>query len=170
MESWYAYWGVGYARTLYSGELGEMLARLRDLPVVDHYSLGIDTFGFYWPWPNEQTLVGGIINGFVDRYEVGGEWVQINGYLYSLSAMRFFSKRIGRGVFYRGDLGFARYAADASYASSRSGDWGAGALFGVGIGVPVSSGTRLLLNLNYALRRADGQSTGSFCFSVGGLF
>lgn len=65
LESWYTYWGGGYASNTYPDELEEQLDLMEDTPGVDHFAMGVDLLGFYWP-RGEQTLVGGIISSSVD--------------------------------------------------------------------------------------------------------
>ena len=170
LESWYTYWGGGYTNITYPDEVDQQLNILADLPGVDHFSLGIDLLGLYWPQQDEQTLLGGVVNGFSDRYEFDGEWFEINSYTYSASIIHFIQNRIGDGVFVRSDIGFARHVIDASGISSEASDWGIGVLFGGGVGLPVARGTRILLNVNYALKRIVGETTGNLGISIGGLF
>ena len=177
LESWYTYWGLGYVNNAYPGELQELLDEIDDLPGgdVDHLPLALDMFGFYWP-RGDRTLVGGIVNSSVDTYEVTlGEDIEIDiyNYLYGISAMHFLAKEIGQGPFLRVDMGLARHVAEAEVLGEedeRATDWGTGILLGGGYGIPVTSGTRLLFNANFALRRVEGEQTSSLVLSLNGLF
>ena len=178
LESWYTYWGLGYANNTYPGDLQDLLDEIDDLPGgdVDHLALAVDIFGFYWP-RGDRTLVGGIVNGSVDTYDVSlfGENLEIDiyNYLYGLSAMHFLANQIGQGPFVRVDLGLARHVAEAEALGEEdeeASDWGTGILLGGGYGIPVTSGTRLLVNANYALRRVEGETTSSLVLSLNGLF
>ncbi len=178
LESWYTYWGLGYANNTYPGELQDLLDEIDDLPGgdVDHLALALDVFGFYWP-RGDRTLVGGIVNGSVDTYEVTllGEDVEIDiyNYLYGISGMHFLANEIGRGPFVRVDLGLARHVLEAEALGEKdeeASEWGTGILLGGGYGIPVTSGTRLLVNANYALRRVEGETTSSLVVSLNGLF
>ena len=172
MESWYTYWGLGYADVGYPDEVDTMLDQLAELPGIDHFSIALDGLGFYWP-ADTRRLYGFIINGFGDRYEEDtANWMQLNGYLISASTMSFFDE-IGAGPFVRLDAGLAKYVVNAEiggYDDSESSDWGVGALAGGGYALPVFDGTRILLNLNYAVRRIAGENTTTLGISVGGLF
>ena len=178
LESWYTYWGLGYVNNSYPGELQDVLDEIDDLPGgdVDHLALALDIFGFYWP-RGDRTLVGGIVNGSVDTYEVSlfGEDLEIDiyNYLYGMSAMHFLSHEIGQGPFVRVDLGLARHVVEAEALGEEdeeATDWGTGILLGGGYGFPVTSGTRLLVNANFALRRVEGEQTSSLVLSLNGLF
>lgn len=178
LESWYTYWGLGYVDNTYPGELQDVLDEIDDLPGgdVDHLALALDMFGFYWP-RGDRTLVGGIVNGSVDTYEVSllGEDLEIDiyNYLYGISAMHFLANQIGQGPFVRIDLGLARHVAESDALgeeTKEASDWGTGILLGGGYGFPVTSGTRLLVNANFALRRVEGEQTSSLVLSLNGLF
>ena len=169
LESWYTCWGIGYADVSYPKELDEMLDMLKDMPDVTQMGISMDLLGFYWP-RGERTILGVIVNGWGDRYEVNGEYMQMNGYLYSASMMRFLNKRIGQGLFVRGDVGGAKLVVDSSGAGMSSSEWGYGALIGGGYGIPISKGTRLLINANYSFRQVEGETYGSFQLSLAGLF
>jgi hypothetical protein len=125
--------------------------------------------GFYWPL-NEQTILGGIINAAGDRYEYDGDSMQINNYTFSVSIMRYLTNTIGSGIFVRADAGPARVVFDADDFGTETSDWGFGGLIGGGFGFNVSPGTRILLNVNYAVRKIEGESYGSLGITVGGLF
>ena len=178
LESWYTYWGLGYVSNNYPGELQDLLEEIDDLPGgdVDHLALALDMLGFYWP-RGDRTLIGGIVNGSVDTYEVSflAEDLEIDiyNYLYGISGMHFLANEIGRGPFLRADLGLARHVAEAEALGEEdeeASDWGTGILLGGGYGIPVTSGTRLLVNANYSLRRVEGETTSSLVLSLNGLF
>ena len=172
LESWYTYWGGGYTNISYPPGADQFLDQLASYPGVDHFPLGLDMFGFYWPQPDQRTLIGGIVNAFGDRYALEGEWIQINSYTYSASVMTFLQHRIGEGLFVRADLGATRMVFDGSSIVSEESDWGIGGLIGGGIGIPVTNypGTRVLLNINYAQRRVEDETTRNLSISIGGLF
>ena len=54
--------------------------------------------------------------------------------------------------------------------STEASDWGTGLLLGAGYGIPVTEGTRILLKGSYAVKRVEGEVTGTVSISVGGLF
>ena len=169
LEKWYTYWALGAAGISYPSELQDIMDNLKDMPGVDHMSLGIDFLGFYWP-KGENTMIGGIINGFTDTYEAGSNEMAINGYLFGFSAMHFFQNRIGKGPFVRGDIGFARLVLDTNFTVDAESDWGFGALLGGGYGFPVSPETRVLIGATYSLLSVEGESYSCLQISIGGLF
>ena len=73
LESWYTYWGLGYANMSYTDELNDFF-QVVELNSADRFSMGFDFLGFYWPLKNQQTIVGGIYNASGDRYEVEGDY------------------------------------------------------------------------------------------------
>ena len=174
LESWYTYWGLGYANNTYPDDAFD---ELNDLPGVDHIALALDMFGFYWP-RGDRTLVGGIVNSSADVYEITEDLVTVEmdiyNYLYAISTMHFLTHEIGRGPFVRADVGLARLSAEVDLEAieiiDETSDWGAGFLLGGGYGIPVTSGTRLLVNANFSLRRIAGEQTKSVGITLNGLF
>jgi hypothetical protein len=168
MESWYTYWGIGYADISYHSELEQRINNETDTPGITHVPFDLDILGFYWPM-NHQTIVGFIVNMFGDRYE-NVEYHQYDGFLYSASIM-YFPNNIGSGFFTRGDFGAAKIRIHCTTCGvTEFTDWGIGGLIGGGYAIPVTDGTRILLNVNYALRRTEGDITKTLGISIGGLF
>jgi hypothetical protein len=168
LESWYTYWGLGYANTEYPDDLQPIIDDLQDLPDIEHLSSSLDTFGFYWPI-SEKVLLGGVVNGMSDYYEDSVNEFSIIGYLFSFSGMQFMQGKIGQGPFIRGDIGIGQLEVDDGKTIAES-DYGSGFLVGGGFAVPITNGTRILFNGNYAVRRVGGQTYETFALSVGGLF
>lgn len=169
-EPWYTYWGIGWASNTYPSEVEDVLDLAKDVG-FDNVTISLDLLGFYWPLPaRSNTLLGFIVNGVGDRYSKGGDWIQINSYLLGLSTMQFFGTEPGAGFFARADLGTAWFNVSNSEDDSENSDLGYGVLLGGGYGIPVTEGTRILLNVNYTLRHAEGDNVNSFGISVGGLF
>lgn len=119
LESWYTYWGSGYANLRYSGGLRSTIDRLRNESETS-ISIGIDILGFYWPLEDQRTLLGGIINGAAERAELGGNYLQLNYYTYAFSAMHFLNNRIGDGFFIRADASPARAMGSSNNRTSAS--------------------------------------------------
>ncbi len=168
LESWYTYWGLGFADMQYPGELDDFLNVIAEVPGVSHATVGLDLLGFYWPM-NPKTVLGFVINAVGDRYEFNGEHFQISGNTLALSYMHFPIRTIGKGLFIRGELGPARFVIDDGDNSDTS-DWGFGGLIGAGFGFNVSPGTRILLNLNYAVRKVEKETYKTLGITLGGLF
>ena len=179
LESWYTYWGLGYANNTYPDDAFD---ELNDLPGVDHIALALDMFGFYWP-RGDRTLVGGIVNSSADVYEITEDLVTVEmdiyNYLYAISTMHFLTHEIGQGPFVRADVGLALQSVEIDLSEANeeaeieieaTSDWGAGFLLGGGYGIPVTSGTRLLVNANFSLRRIAGEQTKSVGITLNGLF
>lgn len=172
LEKKYWNWGLGYAGISYPSSLGETLSELKNSDGISRVSLSIDLFGFYKP-RGEHTLIGGTANGFGDAYQVGEVDLQITGVTLAFSVMHFLNDRIGKGPFIRADLGPAALGIEviAGRTSIQStSDLGLGALLGGGFGVPISSKTRILFNINYAIRAIQGDTYKNLGLAVSGLF
>jgi opacity protein-like surface antigen len=167
-ESWYTYWGLGYSSISYPGELQKVLDYLNDQNGVSNTSLSLDILGIYFHIA-PKTIGGVIINGVADRYEKDGDFIQINQYLYSLSAMHYLGDYFGSGPFLRADVGLANLLVQTSEGSGNDSENGFGILVGGGWSFDFG-GTRLLLNLNYAYRGVEDKTYNTIGFSVGGLF
>lgn len=170
-ESSYTYWGIGGGSNSYTGAAREIVESARDAG-PDHLALSLDLLGFYWPLPGSRnTLVGCILNGGGDRYEDEDYSFQLSHYLVGISSMHFFGREPGAGLFVRADLGFAFYGISSSEPDGeRTSNLGYGGLIGGGYGIPITAGTRILLNVNYALRSIEGDRISSLGISIGGLF
>ena len=170
-ESWYSYWGVGYANNSYYSELESTIDAARDA-AYDHIAFSCDILGVYRPLSDtSKTLVGVVMNGTVDAYDLDSDWIQANNLLVSISSMHFFGSEPGKGFFIRGDAGYALTGITSDREESVNYS-GYGVLVGGGYGIPISKGTRILLNINYAYRTMidDDAEVGSFCVGIGGLF
>ena len=167
LESWYAYWGLGYVEHTYPNELQHILDDLKGLRGVDHLALALDQLGFYWP-QGDKVLIGGIVTSSLDAY-AGVIDLDIRHYLYALSVMYFPTHRIGEGFFMRGDMGLARMITERSRQRGTS-NWGTGLQFGVGYGVPVTSGTRILAGCNLSARIIDREQISTVNLMLNGLF
>ena len=173
IESWYTYWGLGYADIKYEDPLDTQLEQLSEQEGVDHISVSVDLLGLYLPF-RDRHINGFVINAFGDRYEAGGTDFQISGYTLSFSSIRFLTGTIGNGLFVRGDIGGSRFVVDVD-GNKETSDRGFGFLVGGGFGFNITSGTRLLLNANYAVRKISNDETGTeevktVGLSVGALF
>ena len=167
-ENWYAHWGLGTSRVTWPGEFNDVIELLDARPGVSRTQKSADMLGFYKPI-NPNTMVGFIANGAADRLEIEGESMQVNLYTYAAS-VQYFPEKIGKGVFGRADIGPAVGVGQFSGAEDETSDPGFGFLVGVGYAHPVTDGTRLALNVNYAIRRMEGESWKTLGISLGGLF
>lgn len=168
LESWYTYWGLGWANFSYPGQLNTVINQAKNQG-LSNVSVALDMLGFYWP-KGEQTIIGFVVNGAGDRFEEGGDELQFNSYLVSASMMHFFNNKIGKGPFVRVDLGPSRLNMDTNFAGTFNSEWGFGALVGGGVGIPITSGTRITINANYTIRRVEGENLKILGVTLGGLF
>lgn len=170
-ESWYSYWGIGWASNSYPDDLPDIVNDFKNNPQAKtSYSACLDIFGMYWPLPDDRSVVGLVLNIAADRFSLNGEWLQQNFYLLGLSAMHFFGHEPGAGFFLRADAGMAINYYYSSIDKSDSSNIGYGGLVGIGYGIPISEGERTLVNLNYAWRGVEGNNSASLGISVGMLF
>jgi hypothetical protein len=168
-ESWYTYWEFGYAKTFYPKEVQDKLDVIKEIPGMNHNSVNAGVLGFYWPLKDNKTIMGGIIDANADQFEYSGKWMQMNQYQLSFSTMHFINT-IGKGFFLRGDIGFSKLLVQEKGKDQDNSDTGFGLLFGGGYAIPVTPGTRILLNANYALRRIEGDIYSRIAFNIGGMF
>jgi hypothetical protein len=164
--------GVGLARHSYPSALQNTVDQLESLSYVDRTQFAIDMLGFYFPASNEKTIYGFVISGSADRLQNTSNtnnYVQINQYLYALSAMHFLGNEPGDGFFVRGDVGFARAVIMDDYLSAAS-DWGNGILLAAGYGWPISRETRILFTAGIANNQIEGESYSATVFTIGGLW
>lgn len=170
MESWYTYWSIGGANHSYEEPLESAVNAADDFPGVGRTETSIDMFGFYWPLANERTAAGFVISGSADRLEDSFGHIQLNQYLYGGSVMHFFGDEVGDGLFLRGDLGFSKLVADSSWGDPVDSDTGSGILLGVGYGIPVTEGFRLLLSLTASNNNVEGHDYKTTAFKIGGMW
>jgi hypothetical protein len=170
VESWYALWSLGTASLSYGDSNGEYLDS-----IGSRTQGSIDMLGFYWPMADKQTIVGGVISGAFDSASDYYGTVQINQYLYAISALHFFGSEPGDGFFVRGDLGSAKASVTETYSNgyyTASGSLGSGTgyLVGAGFGIPVSSQSRLLISLVYSNKSIDSVDYTSTGLIISGLW
>ncbi len=170
LESWYTYWGIGAVSPSHPEELADVLDLLEALPGITRTTISLDLLGFYWPI-QDRYLLGGVINSFGDRIEVDSEGLNIIGVTYGLSLHYFPQRHIGQGFFIRSDVGPAFMAVTSDDGTvEETSDWGLGGLVGAGWSQPITSGTRLVFQVNGSLRQVEGDSFGALSFTLGGLF
>jgi len=168
-ESWYTYWALGVSNSkLPSGF--EAVFDSYERAGGSRTGIGLDMLGFYWPMDNERTAIGFVITSSADAIEAQGNRFQLTQYTYGLSTMHFFGNEIGDGAFLRGDLGMARGVITADLGGDAASKWGYGTMVGAGYGWPISTGTRILLSLDYSVRRIESETYTSGRISVGGLW
>ncbi len=170
VESWYAFWGIGFADNSYPSGLQEAVDIADSAPGVSHTQGAIDVLGFYWPLADNKTIIGGVVSGAYDRLDDGDNYFQINQYLYALSTMHFVGKEPGHGFFVRGDVGISKGIIISNFAGNASSDSGYGFLVGTGYGFPVSDDSRLILNINYSQKSIESETYHAMSFSVAGLW
>jgi hypothetical protein len=169
-ESWYSYWGLGVMHPVYERPVQATLDQLQ-AGGASRFSYSYDLLGFYWPLSvRHNDLAGFVLDGQTDSYSSSGDTFAINQYLFALSFMRFYGPEIGEGVFLRGDVGAARWFLTETSADSLSSDWGFGGLGGVGYGLAVSKGVRLLVQLDLGYRYVQSRSYESGALTLGALF
>ncbi len=167
-ESWYTYWGVGYASVSYPSALQVLIDYLNKQDGVDNTSIALDMLGFYWHIA-PKTIAGIIINTAGDRFTYNGEYFQLNQYIYGGSVIHYMGERFGSGFFLRADAGLAKLVIQDSDGNSTGSDSGFGFLAGGGWSIDFG-GTRMLLNVNYAIRNIESEKYSVLGFSIGGLF
>lgn len=178
-KSWYTYWGVGYSKNIFDQDLQDKLNDTSLQPNSSRISMGGDYWGFYWPAQNKSFIQGVVVSWAANLSgydELENSIVVDNGtfsniqYLYSYSRIYFNSSVIGKGLFYRGDIGVAKSLEFKLGENDEKGFSGVGGLLGVGYGIPVSDESRIMLGLNYSFKYISNAPTQSISFTLGGLW
>ncbi|MCF7800871.1 MAG: hypothetical protein K9N34_02510 [Candidatus Marinimicrobia bacterium] len=167
-ESWYTLWSLGSADITYPSDFNTMMNYLEDQEGVTRTKIAMDFLGFY-KHLTPQTIGGFVINAAADRMEDSDSWMQFNHYIYGLSMITYPGDRFGSGLFLRADAGLAKMVLQDSDGDSESSENGYGLLGGAGYSFDLG-GTRLLINVNYALRRIEDEDTTVMGISLSGLF
>ena len=157
LESWYLNVGLGAAFTGYPSEIQELLDAIEDMDGVDRIRIGLD-MGVYFPI-GTKAILGAAITGAGDRLEADSDnWMQVNQYLYAVSAQYFLGREIGQGLFLRGDMGLAAWVVENEYMTITS-ERGFGGLIGAGYSWPIfGGGTRIMLEAAYSPKRISGET------------
>jgi hypothetical protein len=151
-EDWYTLWGLGLAKSAYSGDLGDAYEHQASLS-GSHRSLQMsaDLFGFYWPLEGHQTMIGVILSDNSDTIKFSdGHISRLTTSLLAFSTHHFFGKNIGDGWFVRGDIGVASaniHIKDGTNTYDKGSDTPIGVQFGGGYGFAIGAETRLLVGL-----------------------
>ncbi len=140
-ESYYLYFSAGYGNISYSGSMAPL-----NTP-----ALNLGLFGIYWPKYNQKFMVGMVLGLNLNELSLSESNVMVTQPSLSLSTNYFFGQNIGSGLFARLDLGFGSVATleDQSDAYVLDYKLGATMLIGTGYAFPLSTESRLLINLSY---------------------
>lgn len=190
IESWYFYLGVGRVNNTYPDKFQGLFGKdASDLMWGFYLPQGERTLGGVtvrgssdrWKGPvrtQTKTQECGLfctflgIGGGPSTVKIEPE-IKIDQTLFFLSAMHFLKHKIGQGPFVQVDVGLANaYVKTKDYQGEvkAADDWGMGFLVGGGYGMPIMSGTRLLVQVNGSLRRIEGEQYMSVGMMLNGLF
>jgi len=177
LENWYLFFSAGFSSVSYSGTDTATTQEMDDT-ASSNKAYSFDLLGVYWPYFGYKALIGGIINFVHESWTDGtidglASDMDVNQLLVGGSFYYFLSRYIGKGWFLRSDLGISRYSLDAKGSETRVTvvpKWGYGLLIGGGYGLPLSNETRILINLNFAYRKAGKASISTSTLSLGLLF
>ena len=170
IENWYMYWALGTSRTTSHGAWSDEMDIMAAYPGYPRTRLSTDIFGFY-KTINPNLMVGYVFNSAVDYIgdPVSTHSMDISLFTHAAS-VQYFREEIGNGLFCRGDLGMASANLLIDDNDQGTSESGLGILVGVGYAHPITSGTRIALDLNYATRNIEGDSWNTLGISLGGLF
>lgn len=173
IEDWYAYWGVGYGTSSYPNEVQNNFDLLK---YTSRVTGGADVFGFYWPLMDDN-IIGFVASSTIDIAErvdvTTNDKVRysLTQQLIGLSAMRFFTGQIGRGIFLRTDIGIANTSESRlNYGTAAEDKIGYGLLLEAGYAIAASDEFRILFGVTAANNRLEGKAYNSIRFIVGGLW
>lgn len=163
-ESWYANFGLGFVNFKHPSEVEQVISAIDSLPGITRSQFAMDLLGVYFPVA-PTTAVGFAIDTESDQLsDASGNSLSLNTSLFGFSAMHFLGHEIGEGVFFRGDIGAAKAEVVSQFGNTRTvfaSDSGSGILLGVGYGIPISAGARILLSLEFANKNINGYSYGA---------
>ncbi len=172
-EDWYLYWGFGAGAAVYPRTAQSIVDRREGVGSgggKPSLATAIDVPGIYFPVPRRNSIAG-FAGSVSTKYELSNaRYVDLDQYQASVSFMDFRGPQIGEGFYWRADLG-ASWLRVYEYSSSFK-EWyaGFGGLGGLGYGMALSEGTRVLLQAAVAYRRfPDGGAT-TASMTVGLLF
>jgi len=170
LESWYLRFSLGYAFPHYTGILGKDFNHLRDDDEVSHYSIPID-LGIYWPI-KDKLLLGVNHHELYEDFDLFAKNISITQGYYSLSSLYFLNKTIGEGVYLRGDIGLSKFCFTILSLNKTKGctDFGVGAIGGSGYSYPISSQTRVNLDVNVSYTKSGNFTSRNLFFSAGFLW
>ena len=152
-KTWYAMWGIGVGSASYPGNIQSRFSASSDAG-GNRLSFAPSSLGFYWPL-SHSSMAGFVYSFFFDyaNNQASNQSFIVAQQLYALSYLKFSSGEIGRGFYFRGDLGVANVSRkyDTSLGSGFSqSENGAGVRGEIGYGFPVFHDSRILYALNYS--------------------
>jgi len=163
-ESWYANFGLGFVKFNHPTEVEQFISSVDALPGIDRSQFAIDLVGIYFPVA-PTTAVGFAISSESDKLsDAYGNSLTLNTSMFGVSAMHFLGREIGEGVFFRGAIGSASADVVSVFGNTRTtfaSDTGSGFMLGVGYGIPINAGARILLSLNFANKNINGYTYGA---------
>ncbi len=162
-ENYYYRAGVGFPFEKYSSTLASEIEEIKR-EGGDRSMIAALDVGLYWPVFSRRHLLGVAVTGFFDAYS-GDGWSSTVNYAQIGPSFQFFlMPGIGDGPYLRLDPGMAMQWSDTQVSTSEgtlrfqsAQNTGFGLLAGGGYAFPVSSGTRLTIDLAYTWR-----NTGSY--------
>jgi len=174
-EPWYFKFGFGGAVISNPSQYDNYLTQLEAQPGADRSTHSLD-IAIYYPNVNEPNV------GFGIAFTSSGDMVTrdavedfITTETYGGSYIKFFGPEIGIGFNYRVDAGLAarRYTFSdktSEYYSETTRKWGAGVLVGIGYGFGITSGTRLVFDLNATSRNIESETFNAIQLGLGFIF
>ena len=177
VETWYTYWGLGFANLNYTGNIDNDIDSLKANAGYKHdTSMSADLFGFYWPVFEQNTIMGVVLNGATDNFRSSSLNIDLSvtASQLSYSTMYFFGAEPGDNFFVRGDIGLGRIGATATDSNnisvSGATNTGIGVRLGCGYGILVSEESRVLITLLFGKNNSDDGDATFTSLLVGGLW
>ena len=178
LDSMYFLFGAGYPKISYSSAHDkETVDALKNDSSVSNFAFALDLVGVYFPLSSGLILCGGVVHAVRDGYS--GEGIKFEVYQIQAgpSILWFFNRQtFAKGVFLRGDVGYARYTATAVTSAEKGGvenppaQTGFGAMAGGGMAFNVSDYFSLLAQGLYAYRSMGTSKISTVTFMLDLLF
>jgi hypothetical protein len=166
LESTYCLIGLGRTHYELPGRLGPVLEKYRESDSEFGVEVMTDLLMIYRP-AGENLLLGGglrLLQTAQGEETVGS--VGVRAIMPSAGSLFFVSNRAGQGLFLRGDLGLSflkvsgEDVADPVIDGADASGIGCNIMVGIGFGVPVNPGTRLLAGASTGFQSSAGKTDG----------
>jgi hypothetical protein len=170
-ENWYWGFTLGYAVPMYPSVLKGSIDSLKNSGAT-RTPLGIDLY-FYWPLQNQTSAQGVVARVLMDRYSVGANSLSINMTSIHYGWMGSLGDRLGEGLQLKAEAGFASLGLSVEGSGTNvtaASQLGFGGAVGLAYGIPMSTETRLLVDVGYAGRYVESEFYGALTFGLGVLF
>lgn len=171
-EDWYFIASIGGANNKNPDDVEQVISDAEDIFQTDRVSLGVD-LGFYWPVSDDTFLLGVVSNVSAESVHdaIDTNIITHHASHVGISAINFVGPEVGKGLFFRGDLGAAR--SEYTFLNNNylvENGTGSAILLGAGYSIAVSGESRVIFSLNFIKRTIGDREFTSSQFTIGGMW